>query len=39
MNTNEKEPLDALIQVVIGGAYEVSNALGAGFLEQSTHAL
>jgi len=33
MNTNEHES-DKLIQSVIGAAYEVSNVLGAGFLEK-----
>jgi GxxExxY protein len=35
MNTNEheSEPADAVMRVVIGAAYEVSNVLGAGFLE------
>jgi GxxExxY protein len=31
MNTND---LDEIAQAVIGGAYEVSNTLGAGFLEK-----
>src|SRR6266852_119197 len=36
MNTNEHEskPEDAVIKTVIGAAYEVSNVLGAGFLEK-----
>ncbi len=37
MNTNEHESadsLDALVEAVIGAAYEVSNVLGAGFLEK-----
>jgi len=34
MNTNEPEYPDALIESVIGCAYEVSNQLGAGFLEK-----
>ena len=36
MNTNEHESeiLDAIAEKVIGAAYEVSNALGAGFLEK-----
>src|ERR1051325_3637900 len=40
MNTNshecqQAEPLvDSVVEVVIGAAYEVSNALGAGFLEK-----
>jgi GxxExxY protein len=33
MNTNEHE-WDQLVNTVIGGAYEVSNALGCGFLEK-----
>ena len=33
MNTNEHES-DKLIQTIIGAAYEVSNVLGAGFLEK-----
>jgi len=39
MNTNEHESeLDAVIKAVIGAAYEVSNVLGAGFLERYTSA-
>jgi GxxExxY protein len=35
MNTNEHEyGLDELVSVVVGAAYEVSNALGCGFLEK-----
>jgi GxxExxY protein len=38
MNTNEheseKERLDSVAEAVIGAAYEVSNVLGAGFLEK-----
>jgi len=37
MNTNEHESnpdLDLIVQSVIGAAYEVSNVLGAGFLEK-----
>ena len=36
MNTNEHESKqeDAVIRAVIGAAYEVSNVLGAGFLEK-----
>lgn len=36
MNTNTREykPEDAIAEAVIGAAYEVSNALGAGFLEK-----
>ncbi len=37
MNTNEHEsenPLDGLIEGVIGAAYEVANVLGCGFLEK-----
>jgi len=36
MNTNEHEskPDDAVVKAVIGAAYEVSNVLGAGFLEK-----
>lgn len=33
-NTHEYRPEDALAEAVIGAAYEVSNALGAGFLEK-----
>ncbi|MBZ5605026.1 MAG: GxxExxY protein [Acidobacteriia bacterium] len=38
MDTNEHESLDALIAKVIGAAYEVSNTLGCGFLENVYHA-
>ena len=34
MNANEREYLDGLVEKVIGAAYEVSNVLGAGFLEK-----
>jgi GxxExxY protein len=36
MNTNEheSETLDGLVEMVVGAAYEVSNVLGAGFLEK-----
>ena len=34
MNTNEHESTDAVIKAVIGAAYEVSNNMGAGFLEK-----
>ena len=36
MNTNEHESemADAVMESVIGAAYEVSNVLGAGFLEK-----
>jgi len=34
MNVNELESKDPLIEVVVGAAYEVSNVLGAGFLEK-----
>ena len=34
MNANERESLNALFEEVVGAAYEVSNALGAGFLEK-----
>jgi GxxExxY protein len=35
MNTNEHESeLDRIVRQVIGAAYEVSNTLGAGFLEK-----
>jgi GxxExxY protein len=34
MNTNAHESLNALIEAVVGAAYEVSNVLGAGFLEK-----
>jgi GxxExxY protein len=33
MHTNEHECPDKLIEVVVGSAYEVSNTLGCGFLE------
>src|SRR5260370_38951175 len=36
MNTNahESDSLDAVVDAVIGAAYEVCNVLGAGFLEK-----
>ena len=35
MNANEREyGMDELVNVVVGAAYEVSNALGYGFLEK-----
>ena len=34
MSANERESLDALFDAVVGAAYEVSNTLGAGFLEK-----
>ncbi len=34
MNVNEREYLDTLVRKVIGAVYEVSNTLGAGFLEK-----
>jgi GxxExxY protein len=34
MNTNEHGYEDALVKSIIGAAYEVSNELGAGFLEK-----
>src|ERR1700704_682645 len=34
MNANERESLNALFETVVGAAYEVSNTLGAGFLEK-----
>ena len=34
MNANEHGYDDALVKAVIGAAYEVSNTLGAGFLEK-----
>ncbi|HEV3201088.1 MAG TPA: GxxExxY protein, partial [Bryobacteraceae bacterium] len=39
MNTNKKEQelavsIDGIMEAVIGAAYEVSNVLGAGFLEK-----
>ena len=33
-DTEERARLDALVEKVIGAAYEVSNVLGAGFLEK-----
>jgi GxxExxY protein len=33
-NTHESDSLDAVVEAVIGAAYEVSNVLGAGFLEK-----
>ncbi len=34
MNANEREYLNDLVRRVIGAAYEVSNVLGAAFLEK-----
>src|ERR1700694_3094860 len=34
MNANERESLNNLFEAVVGAAYEVSNTLGAGFLEK-----
>lgn len=34
MNPNERESLNTLFEAVVGAAYEVSNTLGAGFLEK-----
>lgn len=34
MDDPERESLNALLEVVVGAAYEVSNHLGAGFLEK-----
>lgn len=34
MNVNARESKDLLIELVVGAAYEVSNVLGAGFLEK-----
>lgn len=34
MNANERESLNELFDAVVGAAYEVSNTLGAGFLEK-----
>ncbi|HVP10077.1 MAG TPA: GxxExxY protein, partial [Phycisphaerae bacterium] len=34
MNANGHESLDGLVEVIIGAAYEVSNVLGAGFVEK-----
>jgi GxxExxY protein len=34
MDANERESLNALLEAVVGAAYEVSNHLGAGFLEK-----
>ena len=34
MHTNEHESLNAVAEAVIGAAYDVSNTLGAGFLEK-----
>jgi GxxExxY protein len=31
---NERESLNALFELVVGAVYEVSNTLGAGFLEK-----
>jgi GxxExxY protein len=33
MNTNERDSFDSLTESVIGAVFEVSNTLGAGFLE------
>ena len=33
-NGEERTSLDALVETVIGAAYEVSNVLGAGFVEK-----
>jgi GxxExxY protein len=34
MDTNSHESEDAVIEAVVGAAYEVANVLGAGFLEK-----
>ena len=34
MDANERESLDLVLEAVVGAAYEVSNRLGAGFLEK-----
>lgn len=34
---DERAWLEALVAKVVGAAYEVSNVLGAGFLERSTN--
>ena len=34
MNANERESINALVEKVIGAAYEVANLLGSGFLEK-----
>jgi len=34
MNTNTHESLDQIVEATVGAAYEVSNVLGAGFLEK-----
>jgi hypothetical protein len=34
MDENERESLNALLEAVVGAAYEVSNILGPGFLEK-----
>jgi GxxExxY protein len=34
MNANELESTDTVLEAVVGAAYEVSNVLGAGFLER-----
>ena len=34
VTAHEREPLNALFEEVVGAAYEVSNTLGAGFLEK-----
>jgi len=35
--SGERAALEALLETVVGAAYEVSNVLGAGFLERSTN--
>ena len=34
MNAPQRESLNALFEEAVGAAYEVSNTLGAGFLEK-----
>ncbi len=34
MDANTRESLDSILETVVGAAYEVSNVLGAGFLEK-----
>ena len=34
MNANDRASLNSLVHAVVGAAYEVSNTLGAGFLEK-----
>ena len=34
MDAQERESLNSLLETVVGAAYEVSNTLGAGFLEK-----